>query len=175
MHNFLISLFVFVLGFTVCHAQGKRIASQPKQTREIAYDRVHSVPAGGYWQIAFTVPTASYQFGGFLTQDATTDLDNPVRRLIGLGPTPPPDIEILIMEEANFAAYAQNRPYSAIYTTGRQRSGSFNVFLQPGQYRIVINNRYSILTTKNVVLTLYKPEPSFPKLPTRPATQIRNR
>ena len=163
MRQIVLISFILVLA-TLGYAQrGPAKSKRTTPPSQVVYDRVHSVPAGGYWQIAFTVPTASYQFGGFLTQDATTDLDNPVRKLIGLGPTPPPDIEILIMEESNFAAYAQNRPYSAIYTTGRQRSGNFNVFLQPGQYRIIINNRYSILTPKSVVLTLYKPQPPIPK------------
>ena len=157
-------LFAFVATFAaISAAQNKlrpktAIRTQNRQSRKIVYDRVHSLPAGRSWSIPLTVNETGYQFGGFAVRDDSADLNDVILNSLSKGTyrRPPADIEILIMEEAIFADYSRGRAFSAVYSSGRKQSGIFNVRLVPGQYRIVISNRHSLLTPKSVVLTLYE-------------------
>lgn len=63
------------------------------------------------------------------------------------------DIEIVIVDENGFAAFARRRQYVAYHTTGRAAAGDFDVRLPAGYYRIIINNTYSN-GSKSVKLTL---------------------
>lgn len=63
------------------------------------------------------------------------------------------DIEVLVLEESQYANWQNGHKFDATYSSGRVTAGKLNVQLppEPGNYYVVFSNRFSYITNKAVV------------------------
>jgi hypothetical protein len=60
------------------------------------------------------------------------------------------DIETIILDQDGFENYSNGHSVRTFYNSGKITVGSINTFLNPGQYYLVFNNRFSLFTNKVV-------------------------
>lgn len=60
------------------------------------------------------------------------------------------DIEFCVVNYSQLEHFMNGYATETIYSTGRVKMKQFEVFLTPGQYYLLFNNKYSILTAKQV-------------------------
>lgn len=131
-------------------------ASQPIWESPKTQPFVYNINGGNSWSIPIVMPVPGNCKGGFDAKDNRDDLAVVVQDNLGryIRKQPPGDIEILVMDEMNFAAFSRGKSFASFYSSGRQFSGDFNVPLPAGCFRLVISNRHSYLAGKQVTFTL---------------------
>lgn len=65
------------------------------------------------------------------------------------------DIEVYIMDADNFENWKNGNQARTYYNSGRVTVANFNVRLAEGNYYMVFNNRWSIMTPKAVTVWFY--------------------
>jgi len=62
------------------------------------------------------------------------------------------DIEVTIMDANGFMIWSRGNATLTHYFSGRVNAGSIDVNLSPGDYYLVVNNKYSVFTPKTFVI-----------------------
>lgn len=65
------------------------------------------------------------------------------------------DVEVYILDPDGFENFRNGNSARTYYNSGRKTVESFNVTLPTGNYYLVVSNTFSIISTKNVSLTIY--------------------
>ena len=93
----------------------------------------HVVRAGQFQYFVFRVPpTGSKVTGQFMVAQH--------------------DIEVTIMDANGFMIWSRGNATFTYYFSGRVNAGSIDVNLSPGDYYLVVNNKYSVFTPKTFVI-----------------------
>ncbi len=105
---------------------------------------------------AFTVEASQYRYFPFRVPSETRSLQvaGRFRAQGGSGN----DIQVLLLDEDGFENYKNGHGTGTYYNSGRVTVGRVNVRLAPGQYYLVFNNSYSLVTNKAVTsdIALYR-------------------
>ena len=66
------------------------------------------------------------------------------------------DIEVLVMDQTNFANWQNRNQFSSYYDSGQVTTGTVHASLPAsGTYDLVYSNRFSTVSSKNVQTTVY--------------------
>lgn len=98
---------------------------------------------GGY-----SVPASNYKVYEFLISPAFERAR--VRGRIAVQGSVTADIELCIFDYSNLENFINGKAASGPVCTGRVKLKEFDIMLEPGRYFLVLNNRYSVLTSKMV-------------------------
>ena len=71
-----------------------------------------------------------------------------------VGFTASSDVEVYLLDEENYRAWEKGNAFSYVYFSGRVSNGAFTYNVK-GAYRLVVSNKFSYLTRKNVSLSFY--------------------
>jgi len=127
-------------------------------TRTTEDTAVYKLNGGGAFQIPIWMPEPGRCVGSFASYDDRDDLavaiTDAAGNYVGVRPRIKGDIEIIIVDETGYVLFERNRQYAAFWSSGRRSAGWFDVPLAAGHYRLIINNRFSMLAPKSVTLTL---------------------
>jgi len=102
---------------------------------ETIVDSVYKVKPGSYYYVYFTLYCVATVQGGFLASAALGD-----------------NIIVYFFDENRFNTFESGQSASTYYNSGKVESGVFDVTVNPGTYYIVLDNRYSLFSTKTVQL-----------------------
>lgn len=107
--------------------------------QEVAAERAITVKAGGYtwFDYSFNQPTTLK--GRFRAQGGGRN-----------------DIEVYIMDDDNFENWKNGNQANTYYNSGRVTVANFNVTLPKGNYHLVFNNKFSVITPKAVTIWFFK-------------------
>lgn len=98
-------------------------------------DSVYSVPPGSYYPVKFTLQCNAYVQGGFSASATLGD-----------------NIVVYVLDEYGFRDYENDESFSTYYNSGKIESDTFDLYLNPGTYYVVMSNTYSVFSTKDVAL-----------------------
>jgi len=98
-------------------------------------DEVYKVSPGGYYYYWITFQCTSKLQGGFIASAALGD-----------------NIKFYVLDEQDFNLFKNHEAFRTYYSSGKVESGVFDFNLAPGKYYLVMSNRYSDFSTKNVQL-----------------------
>jgi LEA14-like dessication related protein len=107
----------------------------PNQMGSVIVSGEYKVSPGKYQDFQFTLSSSTHIVGSF---SAAATLGN--------------NIIVYIFDQNGFIQYQSGRSASTYYNSGKVASGTIDVNLSPGTYYIVLDNTYSTLSTKDVVI-----------------------
>lgn len=120
-----------------------------------AFSQTLNVANGDALHYDIVMPVAGRCVGAFTAYDASDDLNRTAANVLGKWvDRPKGDIEVLIMDEMQFALWLKGRSNAAFYQSRPQLSGRFAVDLPIGNYKLVLSNRHSKFAPKTVDLIL---------------------
>jgi len=122
-----------------------------------AFSREIKLNGGEQWAYAIYAPYPGHCSGTFSAYNDNDDAseliyDAVLGRYIRRKPLG--DVEILIYDEVNYVLRSQNRSNVALFSSGRETTGTFDVMLPAGRFFIVVSNQHSYLARKSVTLSL---------------------
>ena len=131
--NVILSVLVIALLAVVVYLlTGNRNSSTPPQTR-VLVNNVVSVPAHG---------STHYEF--MLTRNALVSGD--FRAFGGAGN----DVIVLVMDADSYINWTNGHQVRVYYNSGQETVGRISVMLSPGDYYLVFDNGFSLITPKSV-------------------------
>lgn len=131
-------------------------------------DRKVNLTTGGVWQYDLFMPVSGRCVGAFTAYDASDDLNRTAANVLSkYVDRPKGDIEVLILDYFQYAAWLKGRSNSPLYSSRPQLSGRFAVDLDAGYYKLVLSNRHSKFAPKTVDLMIGWPPPKRSKKPAR--------
>lgn len=114
---------------------------RPRRIRPIVNTNLHIKP-GNYvvWNVRIENRNGAWLGGGFTASS---------------------DVEFFVLTQEEFERWRNNESYSYIFATGRISRFIFDppLGLGPGDYRLVLSNKFSIFTSKDVRIILQTEEP----------------
>jgi len=110
---------------------------------------VFTVKAGSLSYVSFNVYKAGRVLGRFQAMTGNGD-DGKAAITTGAVNT----IEAVITDARDFENWKNGRPARVLYQSERISTGSMDIPLQPGQYYLAFNNRFSLLTDKTITANI---------------------
>lgn len=111
---------------------------------------------GAIWSMSFYMPFEGTCAGTFASHNDRSDAWAAAQKHYGLGDRSG-DVEIMILDAQEFEDFCGFGSHTAHYSSDRSAGGTFTVKLAPGWYKLVVNNRGSLLAGKGVKLTFGEP------------------
>lgn len=105
-------------------------------TAQKTVEKAYAVPANSFTWVGIQFPKESRLSGSFRAQGGSRN-----------------DIEVYIIESDEFENLKNGNEFSSIYSSGRRTTGKFDLRLPAGDYMMILNNRFSLLTSKAVTVT----------------------